>query len=107
MNPLPITPEIEAAIRHHPNFELAKSQGYCVGNVYDRPKSTLKTSGLPAESKEEAMTQLGDVDRYLWVTYFTAESEPEPLTGGGKEYCFILHPVTLQLLQAHVGGWRS
>jgi hypothetical protein len=107
MNPIAISAAMECAIKAHPNYAEAKSQVWCKGNAYDRPKSVIAKSGLPAPIKQAALYDLSDVERCLWISYFTAESEPEPLTGGGKDYCFILHPVTLQLIAAGVGGWRA
>ena len=99
--------QIKDAIRNHPHYTEATKHVYCLERVYDRPKSTINSSGFSREDKQSALLALQDVDRYIWVDFMTSTKEPEALSGGGNEYCFIIHPITFQLLQTHIGGWRA
>lgn len=57
--------------------------------------------------KKELEESLVDIEEVLIVVYYTAEKKPEPLSGYGKSYNFVIHPLSYNLLLSEVGTWRS
>lgn len=75
--------------------------------VFETGKRLVDRARIPVEIKAELHTALADVATVLVVGYWTASKRPEPLSGGGKHYVFMLHPRSLKVLHADVGTWRS
>jgi len=85
----------------HPNYREASAHVYCEPTVF-----FLQGERLLAVKKRLAHV-LAELDRLVVVSFMTAARIPEPLSGAGKTYDFILHPDSLQILDATIGTWRA
>jgi hypothetical protein len=96
-----------ATIKLHPLQTEALGHPYCFGEVFEESKKLIDHMGLSDDEKSCIQADLADVEAVLMVVYWTSERKPEPLSGGGKHYTFILHPRSFALLHSSVGTWRS
>lgn len=96
-----------AAIDSHPLRAEANSWQYCVSDVFKWPKKMLGKAKITDEEKHQIEASLTDTEEVLIVVYHTAEKAPEPLSGYGKSYNFVIHPLSFKLLLSEVGTWRS
>lgn len=96
-----------AAIKSHPLKVEANSWGYCVSDVFKWPKNMLSKAKISVIERQELDASLADTEDVILVVYHTAEKRPEPLSGYGKSYNFVLHPTSFKLLLFEVGTWRS
>lgn len=96
-----------AAVAADPLQKEALGWSYCASDVFEVPKSFVDRINLPDEAKASIHSALDAVDSVLVVSYLTSERRPEPLTGGGKHYVFLLNPKSLIVLYTGVGTWRS
>lgn len=95
------------AIEGHPLYLEAKAKFHCVSDVYERSKDFIDRTKFSEEEKKLMHKELANVSTILLVSYFTADVKPEPLSGYGKLYAFIVHPESFALIQVAVGNWRS
>ena len=96
-----------AAIKSHPLKAEANGWEYCVSDVFKCSKKMLSMTKMSDEEKKELEASLADTEEVLIVVYITAEKKPEPLSGYGKTYNFLIHPTSYDLLLSSVGTWRS
>jgi hypothetical protein len=96
-----------AAVEGHPLQQEAVQWPHCPSDVFETGKRLVDGARFPVEIKAGVQAALADVDTVLVVGYWTASRKPEPLSGGGKHYVFMLHPRSLKVLHADVGSWRS
>ncbi len=89
----------------HPLAIEAMTHSYCHAVVLREPKSFLAQTKFP--NLQEVLAALSDSHEVLLVSYHTSTSQPEPLSGHGRTFDFILHPVTFRILHAASGTWRS
>jgi hypothetical protein len=91
---------IKAAMTH-PLYEEASAHVYCQPVVF-------ACQGEKLLSVKSRVTKIpSELDRCIVVSFLTSESIPKPLWGGGKSYDFILHPESMEILDASTGEWRS
>ena len=96
-----------AAVEGHPLQKEAVRWAHCPSDVFSNQKAFVEKARLPDEEKLRLRNALVDVENVLVVSYWTSEKKPEPLSGTGKHYVFLLHPESLAVLHADVGTWRS
>ena len=96
-----------AAIDSHPLKAEANSWQYCVSDVFKWPKKMLSKAKITDEEKHQLEASLTDTEEVLIIVYQTAEKKPEPLSGYGKSYNFVIHPMSYKVLLSEVGTWRS
>jgi hypothetical protein len=96
-----------AAVESHPLQKEAVGWPHCVSDVYETSKEFVERMTLSKEDKTPIQSALADVETVLMVSYWTSERKPEPLSGGGKHYAFLVHPQSFAVLLSHVGTWRS
>ena len=89
----------------HPNAQAAMKCFWHLATVMLEPKSFLARSRLP--EIEQALAALNDCAEVLLVSYQTSTTRPEPLSGHGQTFDFVLHPNTYEILAATTGTWRS
>ena len=89
----------------HPLAMEAMTYSYCHAVVMREPKSFL--SGTKFSDLQVILAALSDSDEVLLVSYQTSTSRREPLSGHGRTFDFILHPMTFNILQTGSGTWRS
>jgi hypothetical protein len=89
------------AAKAHPNFQEASLHTYCEPMVM-----FLEGDRLLAAKRRLSKMPAG-LERAVFVSFMTSTSIPQPLRGGGKTYDFILHPDSMEILDATIGGWRS
>jgi hypothetical protein len=95
------------SVKDHPLHLEAKSKFYCVHDVYEKSKDFVDRAKLSDDERINIHKELVDVETLLIVSFFTSDTKPEPLSGFGKHYAFILHPLSYKVLLASVGTWRS
>jgi hypothetical protein len=95
------------SIENHPLHLEAKSKFNCVHDVYEKSKTFIDRAKFSDEQRKDIRKELEDVATILIVSYFTSDTKPQPLSGFGKHYVFILHPLSYKLLSTSVGTWRS
>ncbi len=96
-----------AAIDSLPLKVEANSWQYCVSDIFSWPKKMLGKAKIAEEEKHQLEASLTDTEEVLIIVYYTSEKKPEPLSGYGKTYNFVIHPTTFKLLLSEVGTWRS
>lgn len=96
-----------AAVEGHPLQKEAIGWAHCPSDVFSTQKAFVERARIPDEHKLRLRNFLADVENVLVVSYWTSEKKPEPLSGTGKHYVFLLHPESLTVLHADVGTWRS
>ena len=96
-----------ASIESHPLKKEALGRNYCVSDIFNHSKEILNRAKISEEEKAKLDEDLSDTEEVVIVVYHTAEEKPEPLSGYGKTYNFVIHPVTNKLLWAGTGTWRS
>lgn len=96
-----------AAVEGHPLQAEAVQWPHCPSDVFEIGKRFIDGARFPAEARAEVSAALADAETVLVVSYWTSSKRPEPLSGGGKHYVFILHPKSLTVVHAGVGTWRS
>ncbi|MGA4634868.1 hypothetical protein ACPA5B_13415 [Pseudomonas solani] len=97
--PEPVKLDALAAVQQHPLYQEASAWTYCESDVFYAAKSFVKKVPIPLP--------LVDTESVLMVIYWTSARKPEPLSGFGKTYSFVLHPETLAILFSSVDTWRS
>jgi hypothetical protein len=95
------------ALAEHPLFIAAKSHEYFNPAVMLDPKASIDRVKWSKEVKTEILRRLADSDTVLLMCCMTSNAIPEPLSGGGTSYDFVLHPKTLEILHASTSSWRS
>ena len=95
------------AVTDHPLHLEATRKFYCVHDIYEKPKEFVDRAKLSDDERKYILTELQDVEAILIVSFFTSDTKPEPLSGFGKLYAFILHPLSYKILSSSVGTWRS
>ncbi|MDR6539719.1 hypothetical protein [Variovorax soli] len=96
-----------SVVSEHPLWAEASAHAYCKSDIFGSQKSLIERARLTDEERVVLRAALADADSVLVVSYFTADKTPEPLSGGGKLYGFLVHPHTFELLHAGEGTWRS
>ncbi|MBB3196992.1 hypothetical protein [Roseateles terrae] len=107
-----VAPEIETraidAASAQPLWAEASMHAHCATEVFSMPKDFVKRMPNVTEGeRSELLAALALEDSVVIVGGWTAERKPEPLTGGGKLYAFMIHPSSFKVLHAGVGTWRS
>jgi hypothetical protein len=96
-----------ASIESHPLKKEALSWSYCVSDIFIHSKEMLNRAKISEEEKAKLDEALSDTEEVVIVVYHTAQEKPEPLSGHGKTYNFVIHPVSNELVWAGTGTWRS
>jgi hypothetical protein len=96
-----------AAVAQHPLYKEAVAWPYCESDVFAEPKSFIERARFTEAERCELRASLQAVETLVLVGYWTSSKRPEPLTGGGKLYSFLLHPKSFSVIHAGVGTWRS
>ena len=96
-----------AAVAGHPLHTEATAWAYCASDVFEQPKTFIDRARIAEAGKERIHRALSAASTVLLVSFWTSDKKPEPLSGYGKHYVFLLHPESLAVLQAEVGTWRS
>lgn len=96
-----------SAVVGHPLQAEAISWAHCVSDVFAQPKSFVDRARFSDEQRSSLYQALDGVSTILLVSYWTSHKKPEPMSGLGKLYVFLLHPETFAVLQTDVSTWRS
>ena len=96
-----------AAVESHPLHREAISWVYCPSDIFSMQKAFVERTRLPEDEKSKLRQALADVEELLVVSFWTSDKKPEPLSGTGKQYVFLIHPKSLCVLHADIGTWRS
>ena len=108
-----VVPELEfeqralLAIERHPRYRKATSYRYCSAEVRGELKSFVECFQFTDEVKAAIRESLKDVENCVIVSILTSRSPPQPLSGCGWNFYFVLHPLTFAVLHSHVGFWIS
>ena len=108
-----VMPELEIeqrallAIERHPKYRKARRYRYCSAEVRVEPKSFVECFHFKDEVKAAIRECLKDVENCVIVSVMTSRNPPQPLSGCGRTFYFVLHPLTLAVLHSHVGFWIS
>jgi len=95
------------AVETHPLRAEAVQWSYCVHDVFAMSKTFIDRGRFSEEEKDKLLSALTNEESILLVSYYTSSEKPDPLSGAGNHYVFLLHPTTLEVLQSSVGTWRS
>ena len=95
------------AVKSHSQFLEADSHAYCEPMLMVEPKSFLDRMKIPDKSMGHISAELSSAESVIILSFITSESQPEPLSGHGKQYIFLIHPETFEILHTTVGTWRS
>ena len=87
--------------RTHPFFQEASAHPYCEPMVF-----VLEGEKF-VEIRKRLPKIVAGLDRAVGVVFITSTVIPQPLCGGGKSYEFILHPESMEILDATIGEWKS
>ena len=101
---------VDAAVQATLDHELvtrARQYEYCHAVVMIEPKEFIERCNFDKSTKLSIQSRLTDTTNVTLVSYHTSETQPEPLSGAGKTFEFILHPTKLQILYADTSTWRS
>lgn len=94
-------------VTRHPLWAEAAAHAYCESDVFVSEKSLIGRARITDDERNALRSALADAETVLVVSYYTADKKPEPLSGGGKQYGFMLHPHSFALLHAAIGTWRA
>lgn len=64
-------------------------------------------SGIKKPEIRAALPRLAGCSDVLLVSYHTSDTKPQPLSGAGRTFDFVLHPKTFEILASSTGTWRS
>ena len=96
-----------AATIDHPLAIDAQAQPFCHATMMCEPKSFIDRFRWDDDIKSEIREKLRAVETVFYVEYQTSTKAPEPLSGGGAAYGFLLHPDSLEILHTSTGTWRA
>jgi|GEM_PF-5338719 len=96
-----------AAIEEHPLQREAVGWTYCPTDVFEISTAFVDHTRIAEDEEERIRALLADAETVLVVSYWTSDKKPEPLSGAGKQYGFLLHRKSLVVLHADVDTWRS
>ena len=96
-----------SVVSEHPLWAEASAHVYCESDIFSSQKSLIERARLTDEERVALQSALADTDTVLVVSYYAADKTPEPLSGGGKLYGFLVHPHSFALLHTGEGTWRS
>lgn len=96
-----------ASVAGHALHKEASAWPHVVAEVELMSSEFIRRTRFPEDDKEMISISLGSETTVLAVSYFTAEQAPQPLSGCGKHYVFLVHPVSFELIYSRVGTWRS
>lgn len=96
-----------ASVAGHPLQIEATGWAYCACDVFEESKNIIDRMRLTGHQMASLQTELQSVDSVLLVSFWSSETTPKPLSGGGKYYAFLVHPQTFAVLHSVVGTWRS
>jgi hypothetical protein len=105
--PAPVAQKAMASVANHPLCLEAKTKYYCESEIFEQSKNLIDRAKFSEEERKELHSELENVSTVLLVCFFTSDVEPEPLSGYGKQYAFVLHPESFVVLKSSVGTWRS
>ena len=95
------------AVKSHPLHGEATGWPYCVSDAFEESKTFADRLSLPEEDKSRIQAALSNVESVILVNFWTSTQKPQPLSGGGKLYTFLVHPLSFTVLHGGVGTWRS
>jgi hypothetical protein len=96
-----------SVVSEHPLWAGTTAHVYCESDIFSSQKSLIERVRMTDEERVALRAALADAETVLVVSYFTADKTPEPLSGGGKLYGFLIHPHSFALLHAGEGTWRA
>lgn len=96
-----------AAVAEHALHIEALAWPHVVSEVELESLELILRTRFPEEDKEMISVSLGSETTVLVVSYFTAAQAPQPLSGGGKHYIFLVHPTSFELIYSRIGTWRA
>lgn len=101
---------IDAAVRATMEHDLAiraRQYRFCHAVVIFESKNFIERCRWDEDAKKAIRDDLSDAEEVTLVSYQTSTQAPEPLSGGGETFDFVLHPETLRILHASTGRWRA
>lgn len=105
------SPEIQqralAALARHPQYLAVASNGWCVPKVKFVPTHFVGRLRWEETAKTTAKELLKGHDHFILVSYFTAATHQDALSGSGTIYDFALHPKTMEVLHTSTSFWLS
>ena len=104
---LELQQEALAAVQQHPLCLEAKTFLFCEPVIMQEAKSMIQGFRISDEIKAAVAEELKAVEEVILVSFWTSTTKPQPLSGGGRTFNFILHPEPLRVIQAFTGTWRS
>jgi hypothetical protein len=96
-----------AAIEAHPMYIEARGYPHCATELFVESTERIRKWRISEDVKDHILNKLSPETSVILVTLQTASKTPEPLSGTGKLYGFVLKPSTFELLHVDVGVWRS
>ena len=96
-----------AAVGAHPLYAEANAFPFCEPVIMVESKKLIHGFRVSEEIKAAVGEALKEVEEFVLVSLWTSSKKPEPLSGGGTTFDFILHPHTLQVVATSTGTWRS
>lgn len=108
--PRELVQRLELEAMDHPYYEEIHSKPWCSGAellFFDRDE--IAKTKLEGAIKHKIVSSAPRVrEAFRFLIYFTAASEPEPLSGHGEMHAFVFHPNQDRMVHAGpFGGWRS
>ncbi|NHZ38313.1 hypothetical protein [Massilia rubra] len=99
--------DVLSAVAFHPLHTEAIGWAHCVSDVFAQPKSFLDHASISDEKRKSIHEALEGVSTVLLASFWTSDKKPEPLSGFGKLYTFLVHPENFEIFLAEVSIWRS
>ena len=95
------------AIASHPLSIEARALPFCEPVVMLESPIWVDGFRISPERKAAIKVSLEGLEHFVFVSLWTSEKKPQPLSGGGKTFDFFLHPDSLEVLHVTTGTWRS
>jgi hypothetical protein len=95
------------SVASHSLYIEASAWPHCTIEAEVEPIEFVDRTRFPEADKKEIATALAGESTFILVSYMTSEQKPQPLTGGGKHYIFLIHPVSFEVIYSRTGTWRS
>ena len=94
-----------AALKGHPHYLAAASNGWCVPKFKLVPTYLIERTQWDEAEKSTAKERLKGFDNFLLVSYLTAATAQDAISGSGTIYDFALHPETMEVLHTSKSLW--
>lgn len=96
-----------ASVTSHPLYREVVAWPHYTVDVEAEAIEFIARTRFSEEDKTSIAKALVGEGIVLQVSYMTSEHERQSLSGGGKHYIFLVHPVSFEVIYSRIGTWRA